>query len=155
MYIENAQSVRHIVIGENRMSKYGISAAQEEVANMMAAFDQQVRFSPEDPPLTEEERKLRWQLIAEEAEELLEAIEKNDVVEGADGIADLIVVALGTASAYGIDMGQIWDEVMQTNMAKTEGPKDPVTGKQLKPEGWQPPNIRNILEEQGWNPKND
>jgi len=91
---------------------------------------------------------LRCRLIEEEVRETLNALDNNDLVGIADGIADSIVVLLGTAISYGIDLRPIWDEVHRTNMAKLGGGKDDY-GKSLKPEGWQPPCIKAILVEQG------
>ena len=101
---------------------------------------------PSIPPV--EVFKLRWNLIKEEMEETLEALFKDDLEKIADGIADSIVVLLGTAVSYGIDIRLIWDEVHRTNMAKVGGPKRP-DGKSLKPEGWEPPKIKGLLIEQG------
>jgi len=91
--------------------------------------------------------KLRQVLIKEEMEETLDAILKEDLVELADGICDSIVVLLGTAVTYGIDIRPVWDEVHRTNMAKKKGilRED---GKRLKPDDWEPPDIAGILQEQ-------
>ena len=92
--------------------------------------------------------KLRHTLISEEVKETLEALAKDDLVGVADGIADSIVVLLGTAVSYGIDIRPIWDEVHRTNMAKAGGKKR-ADGKSLKPEGWQPPKVEELLIKQG------
>lgn len=96
---------------------------------------------------TEKFKELRISLITEEVNETLMALEQDDLVEIADGIADSIVVLLGTAVTYGIDIRPIWDEVHRTNMAKKGGPVRE-DGKKLKPEGWQPPDIKKILDGQ-------
>lgn len=101
---------------------------------------------PAIPP--NEVKTLRFVLVKEEAEETLKAILKDDLVEIADGIADTIVVLLGTANAYGIEMQPIWDEVHRTNMAKSGGKKRE-DGKSLKPEGWKPPDVKSLLKKQG------
>lgn len=90
---------------------------------------------------------LREDLIEEEINETIEGLVADDLVKIADGIVDSIVVLIGTAIAYGIDLRPIWDEVHKTNMAKKGGPlrKD---GKRLKPEGWKPPQIAEILKRQ-------
>lgn len=67
------------------------------------------------------------------------------LVDLADGLADLIYVAVGTAIEFGIPLPAVWDEVQRANMAK----RDPKTGKVrkneygkvLKPAGWTPPDI--------------
>lgn len=61
---------------------------------------------------------LRWRLIREEVEETLDAIYGDNLVEIADGIADSIVVLVGTALEYGIDLTAVWNEVCRSNMAK-------------------------------------
>jgi NTP pyrophosphatase (non-canonical NTP hydrolase) len=92
---------------------------------------------------------LRGRLHREEYGELSKGMKDNDVVEIADGIADLIYVLLGTAIELGIDMSPIWNEVQKTNMAKEGGGARP-DGKILKPPGWEPPHIGAILHQQGW-----
>lgn len=92
--------------------------------------------------------ELRRCLIVEEYDELLEALAKGDLEKIADGIADCIVVLLGTAVSYGIPFNAVWREVHRTNMAKVGADGKPIfreDGKFLKPEGWQPPNIQAII----------
>ena len=104
-----------------------------------------------DNPHTPNHRysNLRFKLVKEEMEETLQAIFEDNLPEVADGIADSIVVLLGTAVTYGIDMGPIWDKVHESNMAKKNGPMRE-DGKRLKPEGWEHPDIEKLLKEQGW-----
>ena len=106
---------------------------------------------PDTPGLISEERKaLRIKLMTEELlEELIPAIERDDMVEIADGLADTLVVVYGTAAEYGIDIDMVFDVVHETNMAKKDGPVRE-DGKKLKPEGWQPPDIEKALWNQGW-----
>lgn len=92
---------------------------------------------------------LRASLIAEEAIETIEALRSKDLVEVADGICDLIYVALGAADVCGIDIDPIFDEVHRTNMLKNGGGRR-ADGKVVKPEGWKRPDIARLLKEQGW-----
>ena len=92
-------------------------------------------------------QRLRRTLIKEEVKETIHAITMNDVSAIADGIADSIVVLLGTAVTYGIDMRPIWDIVHGSNMAK-KGGKLRADGKMLKKEGWQPPDIAGEIRRQ-------
>jgi len=62
--------------------------------------------------------ELRKKLISEEVGETLTAIDEGDLVEVADGIADSIVVLVGTALEFGIDLTAVWDEVHRSNMSK-------------------------------------
>jgi predicted HAD superfamily Cof-like phosphohydrolase len=87
---------------------------------------------------------LRYDLIEEETDETLGAILRGDLPDIADGIADSIVVLLGTAVAYGIDLPEVWDAVQKSNMAKVGGPVRE-DGKQGRPPGWVPPDIASIL----------
>jgi len=127
-----------------------LKEALQDVVTMMIAFGQKVRSRP-TTRVSMQEKKLRIALIEEETCELIHAIECNKLDEIADGIIDVIVVTLGTAATYGIPVDTIWDEIMKTNMVKAGGPKDPVTGKTLKPSGWIPPNIKKLLKKAGSN----
>lgn len=96
-----------------------------------------------------EDQLLRMRLIREEVAEIFEAHARQDIVEVADGIADLIYVACGMAVSYGIPLNKVWAEVQRTNMAKAgpDGvPRYREDGKVLKPDGWTPPDIKSILE---------
>jgi hypothetical protein len=72
-----------------------------------------------------------------------------DMVELADGFADLDYVVEGARLEFGIHGQEIADEVQRANMAKVGGPirED---GKRLKPAGWKPPDIAGVLRAQGW-----
>ena len=103
---------------------------------------------PNQPYILDKQLKLlRGELIIEEINETLDAIDEDDLVRIADGICDSVVVLLGTAITYGIDVRPVWDEVHRTNMLK-KGGKLRKDGKMLKPEGWKPPDIESIIKEQ-------
>jgi len=93
---------------------------------------------------SEKVQRLRRKLIREETNELLDGIDDNDLKAIADGCTDAIVVTIGTAISYGIDLRPIWDEVHRTNMLKAGGGKR-ADGKSLKPADWQPPRIEELL----------
>ena len=95
--------------------------------------------------VSEAKRDLSIRLINEEYHELIEALDNNNMVEIIDGGIDLIYVVLYMFCMCGVDAEFFWREVQRSNMAKAGGPKDPVTGKQLKPPGWTPPDIAGIL----------
>ncbi len=79
--------------------------------------------------------------------ELIEAHEL-DIVEVADGIADLKYVAIHAGHTWGIPMVAVWDAVQKSNMAKfADGVKRRDDGKIIKPEGWQPPPIAKLIAE--------
>lgn len=164
----------------------------------MTKAGQCVFHHPSIPSL--ETRKLRAQLILEEALETVAAMgfqvvdkisgtwifstelefleigENNrkiepDIVGVADGIADLQVVNLGTAVAFGIDIEPVFNEVMRSNNTKFDWPQKELErlnpdvaravylgnnqwcvvnkhGKVMKPMAYTAPNIKPILDAQ-------
>lgn len=101
-------------------------------------------IEPGAPPPNVQE--LRKKLMREELNETEVAMEAGNLEGVADGLADLIYVAIGTALAYGIDLRPVWNEVQRANMAK-EGGGRREDGKILKPEGWVAPDIKTALTE--------
>lgn len=95
--------------------------------------------------------RLRLALMQEEMDETREAINFGELPEVADGLVDLIYVAIGAAIAFGIDLRPCWDAVHAANLAKLGGGRDE-RGKVVKPAGWQPPDIAGVLKDQGWTP---
>lgn len=69
------------------------------------------------------------------------------VVDVMDGIVDSIYVLLWTAHAFGgaESLHRVWRKVAEKNASKAGAPKDPVTGKVLRPEGYEPPDIWNAV----------
>lgn len=120
--------------------------AQRMVQEFHAAMGQTIG---ETPSVRDDE--LRASLMTEEVVETNDALLDDDLVEVADGLCDLIYVALGTAVACGIDLEPLFAEVHATNMAKTAGSVRS-DGKREKPPGWQPPRIAELLRAQGWKP---
>ena len=88
-------------------------------------------------------------LIAEESQELIDAISANDPVETLDALIDIIVVATGAIHSLGADAEGAWKEVMKTNFAKIDKETGKVRkredGKVLKPVGWTPPELGQFL----------
>jgi predicted HAD superfamily Cof-like phosphohydrolase len=135
---------------------------QERIERFMMLAGQEVPASPvmPDPKI----RKLRARLILEEALETLkglgyqpvlkpwskewdvqEAYEPN-LVEVADGCADLSVVTIGTLSACGVSDEGLLRLVDENNLAKFgRGSYQREDGKWVKPPGHQPPDIAGLL----------
>ena len=118
----------------------------DDVAGFHQACDLPVLAKPQFVP---ERAALRAALLAEECQETVEALERGDMEKIADGLVDVIYVAIGTALEFGIPLERVWAEVHRSNMAKV----DPVTGKVvkrvdgkvLKPEGWTPPDVARAI----------
>lgn len=83
-------------------------------------------------------------LIAEEANELAQALSKGDLVEVADGIADLLYVVYGTAIECGLDMEPIFNEIHRSNMTKKGGHFNSI-GKLIKPDTYEAPKLIPII----------
>lgn len=116
-----------------------------DIVDMFEAFDAYIGSKPEVPP--EKVLELRKTLIKEEVKELLEALDIGDLVKIAVEITDAIVVILGTAISYGIDIRPVWDEIHKSNLAKVGGGKRQ-NGKVLKPANWKPPRVEEVLQNQ-------
>lgn len=95
---------------------------------------------------------LRYKLIEEEMRETLHALaemmnspnyELEHLTELADGIADSIVVLMGTVLAFGIPIDIVFEEVHRSNMSKSLEKNE--YGKTIKGPHWSPPNIKAIL----------
>ena len=116
-----------------------------DVKDFQVAFGLNVGAKPELP--SADERRLRARLLEEEYDEYLEAEWKDDIVEIADALADIIYIACGTAVSYGIPLDRVFAEVHRSNMAKLVDGK-PIRredGKILKPEGWTPPDTKGAV----------
>lgn len=118
----------------------------QDIVDLHKQWGQPIGEKPKD--VDAETALLRIALIREETQETILAILNKDLPKIADGIGDSIVVLLGTAVVFGLDMRPIWNEIQRTNLQKT-GNEVRGDGKVLKPAGWQPPDIERLLEEQG------
>jgi len=148
---------------------------QQKVDEFMRLAQQDV---PEKPVVPSKEiRELRCKLILEEVIETINALgfdlcvdeeytlmpsdfetgfisfvekkEGPDLIEVADGCADIKVVTTGTLSACGIADAELQEEVDENNLAKFgPGGHRRDDGKWVKPPNHQPPNIKAILEKQ-------
>lgn len=151
------------------------SKHQQQVEEFMRVGEQEVPEVPTKPDF--ETRKLRAQLIMEEAIETIDALgiiafpkssmnclefndlefvdlrrdDEIDLIKIIDGCCDIAVVTTGTLSACGIPDKPFQDIVNRANLAKF--PNGEVIknedGKIQKPVGWQPPEpqIEELLNE--------
>lgn len=88
-------------------------------------------------------------LIAEETNELSDAIHSSDKVEMLDALVDILVVTIGAIHSMGADGEGAWKEVMTTNFAKIDSETGKVSkredGKVLKPINWTPPYLEQFV----------
>lgn len=95
------------------------------------------------------EADLRRDLLREETEEYDLAEQQGDLVEIADGLADVVYIAYGTALAHGIDLDAVLREVHRSNMSKLGEDGQPILredGKVMKGPHYSPPDIAAALE---------
>jgi predicted HAD superfamily Cof-like phosphohydrolase len=103
--------------------------------------------SPEIPNL--KTLQLRERLISEEYEELMTALNEEDMEGIVDGACDLIYVILGTCVRFGIDPVPVWEAIHAANLKKFgEGSWRDENNKIMKPPNWKHPDIQEILDGQ-------
>jgi predicted HAD superfamily Cof-like phosphohydrolase len=78
-----------------------------------------------------------------------------DLVEVADGCADLKVVTIGTEVACGIPSDKVWSEVHRSNMSKFIDGHKREDGKWVRGPAYSPANLQPILEEASTLPLNE
>lgn len=94
------------------------------------------------------DKELRQKLITEEYKEVMEAFEKDDIVNLAKELADLVYVVFGTALACGFDLDNVFRQVHASNMSKLGEDGKPILredGKVLKGPGYFEPDIQGVL----------
>lgn len=97
--------------------------------------------------------ELRFNLMKEENEEYLEAVQNNDLVEVADALGDMLYILCGTIIEHGLQdkMEAVFNEIQESNMSKLGEDGEPIyreDGKVLKGPNYFKPNIAKILEGQ-------
>lgn len=103
--------------------------------------------------LGDDKLKLRFDLMAEENEEYLEAAKNNDLVEVADALGDMLYILCGTILEHGMQykIEEVFNEIQRSNMSKLGEDGNPIyreDGKVLKGPNYFKPNILKILNDQ-------
>ena len=101
--------------------------------------------------LSDQKLKLRYDLMAEENEEYLEAAQDNDLVEVADALGDMLYILCGTILEHGMQykIEEVFNEIQKSNMSKLGADGKPIyreDGKVLKGPNYFEPDILSILE---------
>ena len=118
----------------------------EKVGVFMKTFGQEVKNKPSFS--TEKINKLRISLIQEELDELKEAMTKNDLLEVADALTDILYVTYGAGHAFGINLDKCFEEVQKSNMSKLGDDGKPIYneyGKVMKGPKYFKPNLKQFL----------
>ena len=96
----------------------------EKVGTFMKTFGQDVKQNSSFS--TDKINELRVSLIKEELDELIEAINKKDLVEVADALTDILYVTYGAGHAFGINLDKCFEEVQNSNMSKLDNNGKPI-----------------------------
>ncbi|RTL11906.1 MAG: hypothetical protein EKK56_07590 [Flavobacteriaceae bacterium] len=94
--------------------------------------------------------ELRFNLMKEENEEYLEAVQNNDIVEIADALGDMLYILCGTILEHGLQhkIEAVFDEIQRSNMSKLGEDGKPIyreDGKVMKGPNYFKPNFEDIL----------
>jgi predicted HAD superfamily Cof-like phosphohydrolase len=95
--------------------------------------------------------QLRYDLMAEENEEYLEAAKNNDLIEVADALGDMLYILCGTILEHGMQykIEEVFNEIQRSNMSKLGADGKPIyreDGKVMKGPNYFKPNISSILD---------
>ncbi len=99
----------------------------------------------------EDRKLLRFNLMKEENEEYLEAVNNNDLVETADALGDMLYILCGTIIEHGMQykIDEVFNEIQRSNMSKLGQDGKPIyreDGKVMKGPNYFKPNIKEVLE---------
>ncbi len=100
--------------------------------------------------LSMQKLKLRFDLMAEENEEYLEAAQNNDLIEVADALGDMLYILCGTILEHGMQhkIEDVFNEIQRSNMSKLGEDGKPIyraDGKVMKGPNYFKPDIESIL----------
>ena len=117
-----------------------------KVGIFMKTFGQEVKDKPSFS--TEKINNLRISLIEEELKELKDALKRNDLLEVADALTDILYVTYGAGHAFGINLDDCFNEVQNSNMSKLGDDGKPIyndSGKVMKGPKYFKPNLKKFL----------
>ena len=121
--------------------------------NAVKEFHTAFKIGHSDAPradLGETKNTLRYNLMKEENEEYLEAVQNNDLIEIADALGDMMYILFGTIIEHGLQhkIEEVFDEIQRSNMSKLGEDGKPIyreDGKVMKGPNYFKPNFSEIL----------
>ena len=121
--------------------------------NAVKEFHTAFKIGHSDAPradLGETKNTLRYNLMKEENEEYLEAVQNNDLKEIADALGDMMYILCGTIIEHGLQhkIEEVFDEIQRSNMSKLGENGKPIyreDGKVMKGPNYFKPNFSEIL----------
>ena len=116
--------------------------------NAVKDFHDTFGLSYNDSPTVALEKiiELRYNLMKEENEEYIEAARKNDIIEVADALGDMLYILCGTIIEHGMSdiIEDVFDEIQKSNMSKLGADGKPIyrkDGKVMKGPNYFKPNF--------------
>lgn len=121
--------------------------------NSVKEFHTAFKIGHSDTPvanLGESKHRLRYNLMKEENEEYLEAVQNNDLIEIADALGDMMYILCGTIIEHGLQhkIEEVFDEIQRSNMSKLDEDGQPLyreDGKVLKGPNYFKPDFSKII----------
>jgi len=100
--------------------------------------------------LDEAKKVLRYNLMKEENEEYLEAVQNNDLIEIADALGDMLYILCGTIIEHGLQdkIEAVFEEIQRSNMSKLDSYGKPIyreDGKVMKGPNYFRPDFTKII----------
>lgn len=94
--------------------------------------------------------QLRYNLMKEENEEYLQAVQNNDLTEIADALGDMLYILCGTIIEHGLQekIEAVFDEIQRSNMSKLGEDGTPIyreDGKVIKGPNYSKPDFSSII----------
>jgi predicted HAD superfamily Cof-like phosphohydrolase len=119
------------------------------VKEFHTAFEIGYSESPKSD-LGETKNLLRYNLMKEENEEYLEAVQNNDLIEIADALGDMLYILCGTIIEHGLQhkIEAVFDEIQRSNMSKLDHDGKPIyreDGKVMKGPNYFKPDFSKII----------
>ena len=119
------------------------------VKEFHSAFEIGYSESPKSD-LGESKNILRFNLMKEENEEYLEAVQNNDLIEIADALGDMLYILCGTIIEHCLQhkIEAVFDEIQRSNMSKLDHDGKPIyreDGKVMKGPNYFKPDFSKII----------
>jgi predicted HAD superfamily Cof-like phosphohydrolase len=100
--------------------------------------------------LGEAKNVLRYNLMKEENEEYLEAVQNSDLIEIADALGDMLYILCGTIIEHGLQdkIEAVFEEIQRSNMSKLDSNGKPIyreDGKVMKGPNYFKPDFTKII----------
>ena len=118
----------------------------QKVKYFMETFGQEIKTRPSFS--SDKINMLRYNLIKEELDEFKQALDKNDLLEVADALTDILYVTYGAGHAFGINLDACFEEVQNSNMSKLGHDGKPIyndQGKVMKGPNYFKPDLSKFI----------